>query len=281
MTSGGGFRPSTIEDTTMTTRPTATPAAEAAVLPPELAKAAGQAPMTMPALPPGLNLQGDEQIAMLLYPGMTALDFAGPYHFLALTGAKIHLVTNQKDLTPVASDLGMAIQPTVTMEDCPTDVTVLFAPGGMGGTLAAASDPATLAFVRDRGSRARYVTSVCTGSLVLGAAGLLHGKRATSHFSVVPLLSHFGALPTYERVVMDGNVITGAGVSAGLDFGSALVEALRGRPMAELGVLISEYEPAPPIRGGSLATARPEIAQFAQHLLTPLVEGTKALNVLA
>lgn len=265
----------------MTRRTLVTAATGAAVLAPELASAAGQTPLTMPALPPGLNLQGDEQIAMLLYPGMTALDFAGPYHFLGLTGAKIHLVTNQKDLTPVASDLGMAIQPTVTMDDCPKDLTVLFVPGGIAGTLAAASDPATLAFLRDRGSRAKYVTSVCTGSLVLGAAGLLRGKRATSHFSVVPLLGHFGATPTHERVVKDGNLITGAGVSAGLDFGSALVEALRGRPMAELGVLISEYEPEPPVRGGSLTTARPEIAQFAQNLLMPLVLGAKALKVVA
>lgn len=265
----------------MTRRSLVTAAAGAAALGPTLAQAAAPAPQAAPGLPPGLNMKGDEQIAMLLYPGMTALDFAGPYHFLGLTGAKIHLVTNQKDLKPVASDLGMAIQPTATMDDCPQDLTVIFVPGGVAGTLAAASDPATLEFVRDRGRRAKYVTSVCTGSVILGAAGLLRGKRATSHFSVVPLLSHFGATPTPERVVKDGNVITGAGVSAGLDFGSALVAELRGRPMAEFAVLLSEYEPEPPIRGGSPATARPEMTHFVQNLLTPLVEGTKALRVLA
>lgn len=237
-------------------------------------------PEAAPAAPEMLK-PGNEQIAMLLYPGMTALDFVGPYHFLAMMpGATVHLVTNQADLRPVASDLGMAIQPTCRMDECPADLTVLFVPGGMGGTLAAAADPATVAFVRDRASRARYVTSVCTGSLILGAAGVLQGKRATSHYAVVPLLDRFGATAETGRVVKHGNVITGAGVSAGLDFGSALVAELRGTALAEFAVLVSEYDPAPPIRGGSPATARPEIALTAMTVLAELVEGTKTLEVL-
>ena len=231
---------------------------------------------TRPLLKPG-----NEQIAMLLYPGMTALDFVGPYHFLAMMpGATVHLVTNQADLAPVPSDLGMAVQPTVLMDDCPEDLTVLFVPGGMEGTVAAAKDPKTVAFVRDRASRAKYVTSVCSGSLILGAAGALQGKRATSHYSVVPALSQFGAIPDGQRVVKDGNVITGAGVSAGLDFGSALVAELRGMPMAELEVLISEYDPEPQIKGGSPDTAKPEIAQIALGALAPLVNGAKTLAIL-
>lgn len=229
----------------------------------------------------GMKLTGDEQIAMLLYPGFTALDFAGPYHFLGgLYGGKVHLVTNQSDLRPVPSDMGMAIQPTATLADCPADLTVLFAPGGTAGTLAAARDPATLAFVADRAARARYVTSVCTGSLILGAAGLLKGRRATSHWSVVHLLEQFGATPERRRIVRDGNVITGAGVSAGLDFGSALVAELRGRPDAEASVLMAEYDPEPPIKGGSLESARPEIAALLKASLQPFVAEAAKLRAL-
>lgn len=229
----------------------------------------------------GVRLLGDEQIAMLLYPGFTALDFVGPHHFLAgLFGGQVHLVTNQADLRPVTSDAGLAVQPTATLEDCPADLTVLFVPGGTSGTVAAARDQPTVEFVRNRGGRAKYVTSVCTGSLVLGAAGLLQGRRATSHWSVVPLLSQFGAAPERSRIVRDGNLITGAGVSAGLDFGSALVAELRGRPMAEAAVLMAEYDPEPPIAGGSLETARPEISELLFNSLAPFVGEAATLRVL-
>jgi putative intracellular protease/amidase len=263
--------------TMMTRRTLVAAGAGAAALPPALAAAA---PAAQPARPPeGLRLQGQEQIAMLIYPGMTALDFAGPYHFLGMTGAKVHIVTNQKDLRPVASDLGMAIAPTTTMADAPEDVTVLFAPGGIAGTLAAARDGATIEFLRDRARRASYVTSVCTGSLLLGVAGALRGRRATSHWSVVPQLAQFGAIPQRHRIVRDGNVITAAGVSSGLDFGSALVAELRGRTTAEFEVLMSEYAPEPPIPGGSIETARPEMTHFVSGLLSQFVTEVKTLKV--
>ncbi|HYG27584.1 MAG TPA: DJ-1/PfpI family protein [Caulobacteraceae bacterium] len=229
----------------------------------------------------GMKLVGDEQIAMLLYPGFTALDLVGPYHFLGgLYGGKVHLVTNQPDLRPVRSDIGMAIQPTTTLADCPKDLTLLFAPGGTSGTLVAARDAATLAFVQDRAERARYITSVCTGSLILGAAGVLKGRRATSHWSVVHLLEQFGAMPERRRIVRDGKVITGAGVSAGLDFGSALVAELRGQPDAQASVLMAEYDPEPPIKGGSLESARPEIAALLQASLAPFVAEAARLRAL-
>lgn len=229
---------------------------------------------------PDLKLTGSEQIAMLLYPGFTALDFAGPYHFLAgIPGARVHLVTNQDSLAPVRSDLGMAIQPTVTMDECPSDLTLIFAPGGTAGTLAAARDPATIAFVRDRAARATYVTSVCTGSLILGVAGLLAGKRATSHWCTVPLLDQFGAIPERRRVVRDGNLITGAGVSAGMDFGASLVAELRGRSMAEAGILMAEYAPEPPFPGGTLETARPQIAELLTASLAGFVTDAASLRV--
>lgn len=228
----------------------------------------------------GDKLVGDEQIALLLYPGMTALDLIGPYHFLAsMAGATVHLVTNQSDLRPVPSDLGLALQPTVTMGDCPADLTLIFCPGGTSGTLAAVQDKATLAFIRDRASRARYVTSVCTGSLILGSAGLLKGKRATSHWSVVPLLTQFGATPVSERVVRDGKVITAAGVSAGMDFGATLVAELRGKPLAELTTLIAEYDPEPPFRSGSPEAARPEIAGAASGMLERFVQDVRKLKI--
>lgn len=242
------------------------------------ASAAKAQPLPEAALRAGIRPGGGEQIAMLLYPGFTALDFVGPYHFLSMPGATVHLVTNQSDLTPVRSDLGLAVQPTATFADCPADVTVLFTPGGTVGTLAAAGDGATLEFMRDRASRASFVTSVCTGSLILGAAGLLEGKRATSHWSVVPELARFGAIPVRERVVRDGKLITGAGVSAGLDFGSTLVAEMRGHAMAEAAVLMAEYDPHPPVRGGSIDTARPEIANLLSQSLSGFVADARRLG---
>ncbi|MCO5081384.1 MAG: DJ-1/PfpI family protein [Rhizobiaceae bacterium] len=253
----------------------------AATLPPLATRAeASEAVEAMLDLPSGMRLDGNEQIGMLMYPGFTALDLIGPYHSLAsMPGATVHLVTNQRDLSPVPSDLGVAMQPTVTMDDCPRDLTVLFTPGGTAGTLAAARDGATLEFIRDRAKRAVYVTSVCTGSLVLGAAGVLNGKRATSHWSVRPLLSEFGATPVDSRVVVDGNVITGAGVSAGLDLGLSLVAQLRGKPFAESVLLVAEYDPEPPFPGGSLHTARPEIAAFTASTLEGFVADARKLGV--
>ncbi|MEN5157502.1 DJ-1/PfpI family protein [Achromobacter spanius] len=201
---------------------------------------------------------GDEQIAMLVYPGMTVMDLVGPHcMFGALMGATIHIVS--KTLEPVTSDAGLIVVPTATFDTCPRDVTVLFAPGGTDGTLTAATDPQTLAFMADRGARAKYITSVCSGSLVLGAAGLLDGYKATSHWSCRDALAGFGAIPTDARVVRDRNRITGAGVTAGLDFGLAMVAELRDRTYAECTQLMSEYDPDPPFNAGSMKTAPPAV----------------------
>lgn len=221
---------------------------------------------------PGVKLMGNEEIAMLLYPGFTALDLVGPYHFFAgMMGAKVHLVTNQTDLTAVTSDMGLAIQPTVTMRDCPTDLTILFAPGGTDGTIAAARDDRTLEFVRDRAAQAQFVTSVCTGALILGVAGLLRGRRATTHWSIRHLLGQFGATPVDARVVEDGGVITGAGVSAGLDFGLAIVSRLRGRPYAAASMLTAEYRPEPPFDGGTPSTSPDSVSTAMTSLFAPFV----------
>lgn len=219
-------------------------------------------------------------VAMLMYPDMTLLDFVSPLHFLSgIPGARVHLVTNQATLAPVASDSRVAMVPTVTMAECPTDVDVLFVPGGTTGTVAAARDAATLDFVRRTGRAARWITSVCTGSIVLGAAGLLHGRRATSHWSVVPELDRFGAVPVHERVVRDGPVITAAGVSAGLDLGVFLADAIAGTPVAEAMVLVSEYAPRPLLHGGTPEAARPEVRRFIESSLEGFVQQVRDLPV--
>lgn len=222
-------------------------------------------------------VMGDEQIAMLMYPGMTVLDLIGPHTMLAgMTGAKIHLVARSLDL--VTSDAGVTITPDTTFETCPRDLTVLFAPGGTDGTIQAATDPATLTFMADRGSRAKYVTSVCTGSLILGAAGLLKGYKATSHWSCRDVLSGFGAIPTDARVVRDRNRITGAGVTAGLDFGLTLVAELRDRTYAECCQLMNEYDPDPPFRAGSLTTAPSEVKEPMMNFLATFRKDAEALS---
>jgi putative intracellular protease/amidase len=214
----------------------------------------------------GVKWMGDEQIAMLMYPGMTVMDLIGPQSmFAAMMGAKVMLVA--KTLEPVTSDAGVMITPHATFETCPRDLTVIFAPGGTDGTIAAAKDPATLAFIRDRGARAKYVTSVCSGSLILGAAGLLKGYKATSHWSCRDALARFGAIPTDARVVRDRNRITGAGVTSGLDFGLTMVAEMRDRTYAECTQLMSEYDPQPPFNAGSLKTAPPEAVKPMMELI--------------
>jgi cyclohexyl-isocyanide hydratase len=211
----------------------------------------------------------NDQIAMLLYPQMTVLDLIGPqYMFALLQGAEVHLVA--KSLAPVTSDTGVTVAPTTTFDGCPKHLTVLFAPGGSDagseGVLAAMEDAETRAFMADRGSRASYVTSVCTGSLVLGAAGLLKGYKATSHWAAREVLADFGAIPTDARVVRDRNRITGAGVTAGLDFGLQMAALLRDPNYAECMQLMCEYDPHPPFDAGSLHSA-PAAVQSTMSLL--------------
>lgn len=206
----------------------------------------------MSGMPPGWVKP--DQIAMLCYPGMTILDLIGPqYMFAALMGATVHLVGKTRD--PMTSDTGVTMIPTATFDQCPKDLTVLFVPGGTTGTLAAMQDDATRNFIADRGARAQYVTSVCTGALVLGAAGLLKGYRATTHWAALETLADCGATPVSERVVRDRNRITGAGVTAGLDFGLSMVAELRDATYAKGVQLGCEYDPQPPFNAGSKKTA--------------------------
>jgi putative intracellular protease/amidase len=226
----------------------------------------------------GPGLYGQEKVGMLIYPKFTALDLVGPHYFFAcMFGAKVHLVTTEKDLAPVASDLGLAISPTVTMAEAPKDLDVLFIPGGTEGTLGVMGRTDTMDWVKDRAARAKHITSVCTGSMVLAKAGLLKGKRATSHWVTRDVLADFGAIPVNERVVKDGNILTGAGVSSGLDFAIALVEMLRGKPYAEGLMLQAEYAPEPPFKGGTLATTTPDVAKMMDDMFKPVGAMFKAM----
>ena len=221
---------------------------------------------------PDLHMHGGETVSMLIYPGFTALDLIGPHHFLAsMMGARVELVTNQPNLEPVKSDLGLAFTPDATLNSAMENPTVLFAPGGAAGTVAAMERAETLDYLRDRGGRAKLVTSVCTGALLLAAAGLLKGRRATTHWAAHDVLADFGAIPVDARVVRDGHVITGAGVSAGLDFGLSFVEQLRGRPYAQALMLQAEYAPQPPFPGGTVANTDPRIAKALEGMLSPVI----------
>lgn len=209
-------------------------------------------------------------IALLAYPAMTALDLIGPHHILSMIpNVCVHLVA--KTLNPIISDLGLMITPSITFDDCPLQVEVLFAPGGTRGTLEAMEDEATLAFMRSRGQQARWVTSVCTGSLILGAAGLLQGRRATSHWVTRDLLSRFGAIPVAQRVVRDGHILTGAGVTAGLDFALTLAAEISGTAHAHKIQLVAEYDPEPPFDAGSPERAGQETTQALREMLAPFL----------
>ena len=157
-----------------------------------------------------------------------------------------------------------------SVSDQGLDLTVLFTPGGSQSTVEAMKDAATRRFMADRADKAQFVTSVCTGSLLLAASGLLRGKRATSHWAVPELLADFGAKPVNERVVVDGNVITGAGVSAGIDFAITVVERLRGRPYAEMMMLAAEYAPQPPIEGRTVERTPAAIGDSMRGMFAPI-----------
>jgi cyclohexyl-isocyanide hydratase len=197
------------------------------------------------------------KVAMLVYPRMVLLDLVGPQTVLNISQCEIHLVGKTK--APCITEVGVPITPTTTFADCPKDLDVLFVPGGILGTTDCMNDPETLAFLADRGARARYVTSVCTGALVLGAAGLLRGYRAATLWAVTDILPLLGAIPSTARVEIDRNRMTGGGVTAGLDFGLVLAARLRNEEIARRTQLTIEYSPQPPFKAGTPTEAGPEL----------------------
>jgi cyclohexyl-isocyanide hydratase len=208
-------------------------------------------------------------IGMLLYPGLTQLDLTGPFEVLhRVPDAKVHLVW--KTLAPVRADSGLTLLPTTTLADCPP-LDVVFVPGG-GGQLPLMGDGEVLDFLRRHGRDARWVTSVCTGSLLLGAAGLLDGYEAATHWAFMELLPAFGARPVKRRVVVDRNRVTGGGVTAGIDFALRLTAELAGETVAQAIQLGLEYDPAPPFAAGHPDVAAPAIVAAVRAHLAPLVD---------
>ena len=214
------------------------------------------------------------QIGLLLFEDMTQLDFTGPYEvFARLPETRVHVVAKSMDL--VRTERGLVLAPTVTCEDCPP-LDVVVVPGGPGQQHLMLDDEVLL-FLRRQADRAKYVTSVCTGALVLGAAGLLRGYRATTHWLSLPFLELFGAIPTDARVVVDRNRVTGGGVTAGIDFGLRLAALLRGDRIAQQIQLQMEYRPDPPFDAGSPETAPAEVVDAVRGAATGLLEERKAL----
>ncbi|MGL4285929.1 MAG: DJ-1/PfpI family protein [Phreatobacter sp.] len=183
------------------------------------------------------------EIGLLFFPGMTQLDVTGPFEvFARLPNARIHLLW--KRIEPIVSDVGLTLMPTTTFADCP-DLDVLCVGGGPG-QVSVMDDDEVLAFLRDKGGSARYVTSVCAGCLMLGGAGLLDGYRSACHWLLIDQLTAFGAIPVDQRVVVDRNRISGGGVTAGIDFGFQVAALLCGEDVAGRLQLFLEYQPEPP-----------------------------------
>jgi cyclohexyl-isocyanide hydratase len=193
---------------------------------------------------------------MLVFPNLTQLDLTGPYEILArIPGGQVTLIW--KNLEPVRSEHGLTMLPNATFETSgPLDLVMV--PGG-GGINPLLEDQETLAFLRQAAANARYIVGICTGSLILGAAGLLKGRRAGTHWMSRDLLAAFGATPVAERVVVDGNVFTGGGVTAGIDVALRVAAEIAGREAAEAIQLGVEYDPQPPFTAGSPESAPPAV----------------------
>ncbi|ABQ36567.1 MULTISPECIES: DJ-1/PfpI family protein [Bradyrhizobium] len=208
-------------------------------------------------------------IGLLVYPGMILLDLTGPLTVFNIMQADIHLIG--ASMAPVMTDVGIPVTPTHSFETAATGLDVLFVPGGLKGTVDGMNDPRTIDFVARRGETARFVTSVCTGALLLGAAGLLKGYKATSHWYVRDLLPLMGATMIADRVVSDRNRITAGGVTAGIDFGLALAAQLTDEDTARRIQLLIEYDPQPPFAAGSPERAGPEATQAVLTQRGPLI----------
>ncbi|SHO61373.1 cyclohexyl-isocyanide hydratase [Pseudoxanthobacter soli DSM 19599] len=218
------------------------------------------------------------RFGLVAFPGVQLLDLAGPCDvFSAAPDTEVHILW--KDPDPVISSCGLPLIPTTIFADCPP-LDVLCVPGG-AGVNALLVDEDALGFVRRQAATARYVTSVCTGAMVLGAAGLLHGKRATTHWNALDFLDRLGAIPVEARVVRDGNLITAGGVTAGIDFGLTVIAELLGREQAEAIQLALEYAPAPPFSAGTPAEAPRAVVESVRAKYAALRAAREKLLPLA
>ena len=212
-------------------------------------------------------------IGMLIFDGMTNLDFAGPLDVLArMPGAVVHVLAKSRE--PVITDIGVPVLPTLAFDEAPA-LDMLFIGGGAGST-ALMEDAVVLDFLRQRASAASWITSVCTGALVLGAAGLLRGYKAATHWSAMDVLPLLGAEPVHERVVIDRNRITGGGVTAGIDFGLRVAALLHGDAVARAMQLGMEYDPQPPFDCGSPRVADAALVAQVRQRMAPITEARMA-----
>jgi cyclohexyl-isocyanide hydratase len=196
-------------------------------------------------------------VGFVIFPDLTQLDFTGPLQVLArLPESATHIVARSK--APVPSDCGLGLVPTCTFAECPP-LDLICVPGGTSGVVGAMGDPETIAFVRRQAEGAKYVTSVCTGAFILGRAGLLQGRRATTHWAYTDLLPLVGATYEKARIVKDGNVITAGGVTSGIDFGLSVAAEIAGETVARAIQLGIEYDPAPPFDSGDPDRAPPTV----------------------
>ncbi len=217
------------------------------------------------------------EIVALLFPDLDQMDLTGPFEVLSrLPGARVKLAW--KELTPVRDAFGLALTPTTLLPHAPESPDILLVPGGRG-QLPLMDDEPVLQWLRARAAHARYILSVCTGALTLGAAGLLRGRRATTHWNSVHLLPYFGATAENARVVVDGNLISTAGVSAGVDGALAMAALLAGEPAAQRIQLEMQYAPEPPFHSGtpeqSPAAIRDAARQAAAGITAARVEAAR------
>lgn len=218
------------------------------------------------------------QIGLLLFPNLTQLDLTGPFEVFARTpGATVHLLW--KTLEPVRDDRGLHLLPSKTLAEAP-QLDVICVPGGPG-QIDLMLDDEVLEFLRRQADGARWITSVCTGALVLGAAGLLKGYKATTHWASHDQLAMFGADPVQARYVIDRNRVTGGGVTAGIDFALALVAEMLGEDVAKAIQLSIEYDPAPPFNAGSPAGAGAAVLDRMRGVMAPMLEKRLAASKAA
>jgi cyclohexyl-isocyanide hydratase len=197
------------------------------------------------------------KIVMIAYPGMTPLDLMGPLQVWTIwPEAEVQVVW--KNTNPVMTDTGMAVVPTHSFENAFKEPDIIFVPGGTEATFELTQDEETLAYLRTKAETASWITSVCTGALVLGAAGLLQGYKATTHWAAKEMLAAYGAEVTEGRYVIDRNRATGGGVTAGIDFGLALMAKIAGDEVAKVAQLAMEYSPKPPFNSGTPEEASEE-----------------------
>ena len=210
----------------------------------------------------------------LLFPGLDQADFTGPFEVLSrIPNSTFHVLAKSKE--PVRDAKGLVLVPDESLSQSP-QLDLLLVPGG-GGVNAMMEDETMLAFVREQAARARLVFSVCTGALLCGAAGLLKGRRATTHWASHHFLKYFGAIPVNQRVVTDANLVTAAGVTAGIDGALRVVSHLRGAGAAQAIQLYIQYAPEPPFESGDPGTAPAEIVQCARDGLQPMLKDRQAI----